>query len=172
MIALQKKSRIVIFYWLPVLIWAGIIFHSSSQPYEKQDLRPGIGQYINEEKVEPLLEPIKFNYAGHEVSLETKGAAGMIEFFIRKGAHFGVYFILAFLLYRAFLAHAFIPRKSRWLTIIFAVSYAISDEIHQGFTSNRTPLPHDVGIDTIGVLIGVTTAFFFYQFIENKKQVR
>ncbi|GAA3319292.1 hypothetical protein GCM10020331_025590 [Ectobacillus funiculus] len=39
--------------WLPVLLWVGMIFlFFSSQPYEKQDMRPTFAQYVDEHTVE------------------------------------------------------------------------------------------------------------------------
>ena len=41
------------------------------------------------------------------------------------------------------------------ISILVGLVYAISDEIHQGFTPGRTPSPIDVGIDTCGVMFGI-----------------
>ncbi|PUV97732.1 VanZ family protein, partial [Cronobacter sakazakii] len=38
-------------FWIPVLLWMGIIFYSSAQPYKKQDMRSDIEQYVNAEFV-------------------------------------------------------------------------------------------------------------------------
>ena len=36
-------------FWIPVLLWMGLIFYSSAQPYKKQDMRSDIEQYVNVE---------------------------------------------------------------------------------------------------------------------------
>ena len=61
----------------------GIIFYSSSQPYSKQNIQPLISETLKlPDKIESLLSKIEFNYAGSPVSVETKGIAGVIEFFL------------------------------------------------------------------------------------------
>ncbi|HET7629351.1 MAG TPA: VanZ family protein [Bacillales bacterium] len=147
-------------YWLPVLLWAGMIFAFSSQPYEQQDLRPTLGKYLNEDFVRQLFSGVTFHYAAEEVSVEALGATGFIEFFIRKGAHFSVYFVLAVLLFRAFFARERHGAKAFTAALLFSVLYAASDEIHQHFTGGRTPLPLDVALDSTSALIGTFVAFF------------
>jgi VanZ family protein len=152
--------RKFILYWLPVLVWAGVIYYSSSQPYQDQDLRPTLANFLDLELVKVYLNDFKFHYAGEEISVEEKGAAGFIEFLIRKGAHFGVYFILGFLLFRAIHQHTASPRKAFLLALIGTIFYAASDEFHQGFTANRTPKIEDVVLDSIGAYSGVLTIFW------------
>ena len=149
-------------YWLPVIIWAAVIFGLSSQPYQKQDLRPLIDNHINQEQVQQKLQDVKVSYAGKEVSVYTVGVSGFIEFLIRKGAHLTEYFILGFLVYRALNTKSW---KKYWvfITALFLVNlYAASDEFHQVFTYNRTPHIADVILDSAGGLIGITIALLFY----------
>ncbi|MGM7702978.1 VanZ family protein [Pseudalkalibacillus sp. Hm43] len=141
-----------IVYWLPVLLWAGVIFYSSSQPYEDQDIKPFLSGKIPLEWVNTF-SFVNFDYAGEEVSIEALGEARFLEFFIRKGAHLTVYFILGVLLFRAQYRTKTL-NYSLWLAIILGVLYAASDEIHQGFTPNRSPHVEDVLIDTVGIILG------------------
>ena len=58
------------------------------------------------------------------------------------------------------------------ISILVGLVYAISDEIHQGFTPGRTPSPIDVGIDTCGVMFGiilVLIAISVYKALTEKK---
>ena len=41
------------------------------------------------------------------------------------------------------------------LAVALAALYAVSDEIHQTFVEGRVGAPLDVGIDTLGALVGV-----------------
>jgi VanZ family protein len=156
-------------YWLPVLIWAGMIFYASSQPYEKQDLRPTISDRIDLKLVEEIFSSITLYYAGSEISIDALGPAHFIEFFIRKGAHFFVYFGLAFLIYRALSTSILNNRLTFFSSLALTVLYAISDEIHQGYTPNRSPHWEDVMIDSVGGLIGITLAWLIYRKIRLKK---
>ncbi|HET7522103.1 MAG TPA: VanZ family protein [Bacillales bacterium] len=147
-------------YWVPVLLWAGLIFYFSSQPYEEQNLKPALSRYIDPGVIRAWFSGVSFDYAGEQVSIEALGAAGFIEFFIRKGAHLTVYFVLAFLLYRAWLSVFPSRQKVFWTAWLLAALYAASDEFHQSFTVHRTPLPVDVALDSFGALIGTVVAFW------------
>lgn len=100
------------------------------------------------------------------------------HFIIRKGAHFteyailGIFSILTLLTYTCASKVRFAARslKGHMLraipySFIFSALYAISDEIHQGFTDNRYPALTDVLIDSSGALCGILfTALMFYIF--------
>jgi hypothetical protein len=155
--------RRFLIYWLPVVLWAGVIFYASSQPYKDQDLRPTLSRVLDTEAIGDMFSGVSFHWAGEEVSVNALGAAGFIEFFIRKAGHFTEYFILAFLLYRAF-ANQFRGRpKAFWIAVVLAALYAASDEFHQSFTGGRTPLPLDVGLDSVSALIGTLVAFWLFR---------
>lgn len=143
-------------YWLLPFLWMGVIFYSSSQPYEQQDIRPLLSDGVQLSLIEPLVDWISITYNGNVVSVATHGVAGFIEFFIRKGAHVAVFFLLACFFFTAI-------RKSTRLSFSYAVTisffatvaYAIIDEIHQGFTPNRTPYIGDVVLDGLGASAAV-----------------
>jgi len=85
------------------------------------------------------------------------------DFFLRKMAHITEYFILTFLLYRAF-SGSFKMNTFRLFIYpaVFSLLYAISDEIHQYFVVGRSCSSRDVLIDAIGIIS-------FYIFIKIKK---
>lgn len=156
-------------YWLPVFIWMGMIFYASSQPYEKQDLRPTISSHLDLKIVETLFSSVVIQYAGDEISINELGAAHFIEFFIRKAAHLFVYFGLGFLIYRALSIYLLNNRLTFIASWVLTILYAISDEIHQGYTPNRSPHWEDVMIDTVGGLFGIVLAWVIYNKIRTKK---
>ncbi|WLD93022.1 VanZ family protein [Alkalihalobacillus sp. AL-G] len=149
-------------YWMPVIIWAGIIFYASSQPYEEQDLKPFLSDEIPLGWVETYFGDVSFHYAGEEVSVDHLGKASFVEFFIRKGAHVTVYLVLAFLLYRALYNTSSTSTYTARLAIGLGILYAASDEYHQSFTVNRSPHIEDVLLDTVGIIIGTLLAKFTY----------
>src|SRR5262245_45428325 len=75
---------------------------------------------------------------------------------IRKLAHWGEYFILAVLLFRALNSKSVevIPTRRILMVIIFAAFYAALDEWHQSFVPSRNATTRDVLIDAIGALCG------------------
>ena len=52
-------------------------------------------------------------------------------------------------------------------SIIIGVTYAITDEIHQGFTPGRAPSVTDVCIDSMGVLTGIFILITLIVFVES-----
>ncbi|MFD1167652.1 VanZ family protein [Oceanobacillus caeni] len=151
-------------YWILTLGWMGIIFYSSSTPYEKQDMRPFLGNYIDLSFLEPVLSGISFMYHQSVVSVETLGIAGFIEFFIRMGAHFTVFFLLTCLFYIALKKATHIQKKQAILiSFLLTSAYAMVDEIHQVITPNRTPYIGDVFIDVFGAFVAVICFIIFGQ---------
>lgn len=143
-------------YWLLPFIWMGIIFNSSSQPYEKQNIQPFLSNMIDLSFLNPFLGWISFTYNTSIVSVETLGIEGFIEFLIRKGAHVFVFFMLCYLFYLAFRKTTAMPfRLNLIISFICTVTYAGLDEFHQGFTENRTSYLGDVFLDGFGALLAV-----------------
>ena len=75
------------------------------------------------------------------------------DFILRKVSHVVEYFILAFLLYRAFSGSF---NKNILYLLIYPASlsilYAMSDELHQSIVPGRSCSIQDVLIDTIGII--------------------
>jgi VanZ family protein len=54
----------------------------------------------------------------------------------------------------------------RWLSLVFGILYAASDEWHQLFVAGRWASPYDVIADAIGVILGV---WYFNKIRRGKK---
>jgi VanZ family protein len=96
--------------WLPVVLWAAVIFAFSSAPSLGTDL-------------------------------------GTWDTILRKLAHLAEYAVLGALLARA--------TRRAVAAVALAVLYAVTDEVHQVFVEGRHGSPLDVGIDTLGAIVGV-----------------
>lgn len=86
---------------------------------------------------------------------ELSCAADGIHYYVRKAAHMTEYFLLAVAI--SFPLYVYGVRGI-WLMIlagIVCVGFAGLDEYHQSFVDSRTPSVKDVGIDSIGAMIGV-----------------
>lgn len=94
-----------------------------------------------------------------------------MNLFIRKMAHFSLYFILGFMsALSVFLAtHKYL--KSFVSGIIICFIYGSLDEIHQMYVPGRTPLVRDVIIDTAGGVCGIVLCIMIISVIFNFKQV-
>ena len=87
------------------------------------------------------------------------------RFIIRKTAHFTLYFILGVLVYLTFRSYG-ISNRVFIYSILFCLVYAISDEIHQLISSDRTARVLDVLIDTSGSIV---SNFIIYMINYKKK---
>jgi VanZ family protein len=79
---------------------------------------------------------------------------GKFELTVKKGGH-----ALGYLLLGRACLYGFRPGKQApWLAWGLSIVYAITDEIHQSFVPGRSPRVLDVGIDALGVLLGLLPA--------------
>ncbi len=89
---------------------------------------------------------------------------------VRKTAHFTIYTILGICV-MGFCGtfEGTYNRKQLWLMAIsIGVIYAMSDELHQRFVSDRSAEWRDVGIDTMGVLLGTSIMQGIHRICEKK----
>lgn len=81
-------------------------------------------------------------------------------YMIRKMGHVTIYFILTILVIRGLKESGIKKRIYIYLVaFIFSILYALSDEYHQSLTGFRDGRLMDVGIDGIGVLVGIYTSY-------------
>jgi hypothetical protein len=76
---------------------------------------------------------------------------GFWDLILRKLAHMSSYGLLTFLWWRALVRTVPNPLA---LAVGISLLYAVSDEWHQSFVEGRNGSPIDVGIDTIGIVVG------------------
>jgi len=128
-------------YWLPLLIWAGLIFIGSTSILSAEHT----SRYTL-----PFLVWLKPG-----MSPTTMWTIVVIA---RKCAHVGEYAVLALLLWRALRS---VPAlRAKTLTVFGAALvgcslFAASDEFHQTFVKSRTPSVRDVLLDVTGALLGL-----------------
>lgn len=88
--------------------------------------------------------------------------------FVRKSAHFTIYFILGLSLISLIREYRYLDIKALLIALIIAILYACSDEFHQLFVSGRSGQITDVLLDSTGSLIGIYIYYLFYK-IRSKK---
>lgn len=144
--------------WGPAIIVMGVIFMLSSQSYEQQSIKKQLTRAVERTVLSPYLSEVKFQYGTLTVDGRKDGPGGVMEFILRKLAHFTEYFLLSLCLLKALryttrlsVAYAVL------VTILIAAGYAVTDEIHQLFAVNRGSRPQDVILDTAGALAGMLT---------------
>ena len=123
-------------WWLEAVAWMGLIFSCSGDSLAASRTLTVL-QYCND----------LFHL------LLTEETLLLLNWIIRKTAHFGVYFVLGLLVYRA-LAKGVSPFKLRsaCATLAIGLLYALTDEFRQSFTHFRTPSLFDSGLDFVGVV--------------------
>ena len=102
--------------------------------------------------------------------------ADTVHLVIRKLAHFTEYAILGVLSVLTVLTHKKAAKpwgitslKSGLAALIFSALYAMSDEFHQHFVSDREPNIIDVLIDSSGALTGIIFASLMFYLIYARK---
>jgi VanZ family protein len=150
---LRKSRKLILLFF--VLLWMILIFFFSSQPYGSQDLKPWLQSVLSFERIPRYLYYIQLKYGGHLISINSLGLAGFVEFFIRKSAHVTEYAVLGVLAFQSL--RMILPRF--WGLSLISISlcylYAVTDEYHQSFVADRTPLFADVLLDTGGAALGI-----------------
>lgn len=82
---------------------------------------------------------------------------------IRKLAHFSIYALMG-ICWTNFLHSMNLSRKQCFVIAIFmCFLFAASDEWHQTFVPGRSGELLDVGLDTLGSMIGTSLMMFFYR---------
>lgn len=150
-----------LYVWFPMMIIGGLIFYFSSQTYSEQSLIPLLERHVKSEDVGLFFSDITFRYSGKEISIATLGINHFIEFFIRKSAHFIIFFLLGFFLLRAF-SKTIKGNSGIIAALILVAGYASFDEYHQSLTGGRTPLIEDVMLDTLGGMFGIIIGTVLY----------
>ncbi len=139
--AQQKMSFIrYLKYWIPVLLWMIFIFWMSTATFSEKNSASTVGAVLR--LLMPSILPEVID---------------MIQWAVRKLGHVAEYFLLGFLLFRAFRGDSKEFGILRWASYSFfvLVFYAASDEFHQSFVSTRTASACDVGIDLLGGIIAL-----------------
>jgi VanZ family protein len=143
----ERRMRPFLRYWLPVLLWLGVIFIGSTDLMSAEHTSRIIG---------PILRWLKPGISD--------AAIAHAQFFVRKTAHLSEYAILALLLWRAFIRNTRLRTKMSILFILgwgLAIVAAASDEFHQSFVASRTASIRDVMIDAVGALFGLLIGSVF-----------
>jgi len=133
---------------MAVLIWAALIFWFSAQPAQESD-------YLSR-GLTSILSDLLAGLMG-DVPLDL----GTANNFLRKCAHFLVYFVLGFLVKNGFRATGYSARKGFVTALAACVVYAVSDELHQLFVPGRGAQVTDVMLDSLGALAGIGLYMLF-----------
>ena len=154
---LSAVSKLKLFakYWLPVVLWALLIFSASGDKKSVQH---------SSRIIEPLVR-----WLIPDISDEAVHTTVLV---VRKCAHVTEFAIFTLLLWRA--ARGAIWKETvgwSWKAVLFAatsaVLFATSDEIHQCFVPGRQGAVMDVLIDSAGATGGLFCLWIFGRWREK-----
>lgn len=126
---LPESHERPLFKWIPVLLWALVIFCLSTSYFSAED---------TSKIIDPILRLLMPGASAATIALTHD--------FVRKVAHFTNYAILFWLLISGPL------RERPYYAFGLCVLYALLDEGHQLFVPGRTPSLYDVALDSTGAL--------------------
>ncbi|AYW47769.1 hypothetical protein C7K38_04885 [Tetragenococcus osmophilus] len=152
---LKKARKNGNLYFVLALGIMAILFYSSAQTYETQSQISLLERVLSNEPFKETLNNVSFKYADDVVSIEEKGYFSFVEFFIRKLAHFGTYFLLSASFFLSLLPKIKVVGFAAFFSWLSATGYAGIDEFHQMLTQDRTPLFQDVMLDSFGALTAI-----------------
>lgn len=94
-----------------------------------------------------------------------------VETLIRKMCHFFEYAVLCMLCYQTLLSYGVKGRKLLF-SLLIAILYAVTDEVHQYFVPARACRFYDVVIDSLGALSGYFVIKCFKHMLKGKNSQR
>lgn len=169
MVTVFKKNWL----WLSAIaVIIGGLFISSSMTYHQQSLIPQLKYYLAAHPAEAQLQQIDFHYGGQEQSLKTVGYFKLVEFFIRKAAHFMVFGLLgmfSFLFLKNELRHW---PLAPWIAWFVVTGWAGFDEFHEMLTGGRTALVADVMLDSAGAFCFIVITVLIWRLWVSYHQKR
>ena len=144
-----------------IIVWLVVIFMFSSQN-SKESLDLSKSFVV---KVVTIIKQRELTYE------EKTRIVKKYIYYIRKFAHFFLYFVLGFLIY--IMLYDFFDNKYKliYYTVMLCALYACFDEIHQYFVEGRTSQILDVCVDTCGALVSCSIIHVFTNmviFVKNK----
>ena len=144
----MNKKKILA--WILFLLWLVVIFFFSSQNGQSSsDLSNGLLNFLEEFTRLPLINEF-------------------FSFLIRKLAHFTEYLILGILSCNLVKQYRSLNKMEYLAILLFCITYAISDEVHQMFVNGRSPQVFDVFVDSLGSSVGIFLIYIMTKVKKNK----
>jgi VanZ family protein len=144
----MKKTFLLVL----VIVWMGVIFYLSSQ---------------NGHKSHQASKAVVYTIQGYapEIASVQHFDIQIINGYFRKSAHFFEYAALALLVYLLLVNFRF--RYRGLVSFLVCVLFAITDEVHQAYTPDRTSSGFDVIIDSLGALAALVMLFVLKRIIRG-----
>lgn len=155
-----RKKLIKVLKIILILIWMIVVFNFSNENGAKSS---NTSRKVTEVVVKTIT---KRDIQKDESLMES------VEKVIRKLAHYSLYAIGGILIISYVNTETKAKDKNKKIlySVIFGAGYAITDEIHQFFVSERSASAFDVGIDTLGIVTGIIMYLIVIKLFESNKK--
>lgn len=141
-----------------LILWAAVIFFFSAQPGN-----------VSGEQSHRISEFLANFFNLHQFENVLHSA----EIIVRKCAHVAEYAVFGALTALCLSFHPFGFKTRFGLSVLAAMAYGATDEIHQFFVPGRTSRLYDVGFDTFGGTIGaLITLLIVRAYFKRKAEQR
>ena len=141
-----------------IIINCIVIFNFSAQDSEKSSETSGV-----------IVNRVVNTISSVNKKVKKETLRDVVSFYTRKTAHFSIYALLGIWLMNEANTFDISNRRKIFISVIFGLLYALSDEFHQNFVSGRSPEIRDVCIDTCGVLFGTIVAIIINKIVYKIK---
>ena len=160
---MNRRIRVLrAFLWLMVIVTALLIFSFSSETGELSTVTSdAVTRFFI-----GLFDPV---YDGRTAE-EQRDVFRFASQIVRKCAHFSEFALLG--LWLRWLFAAYTDQHRSLAAWGIGTGYAVTDEVHQLFVSQRAAMPVDVLIDSLGVMAGVLVAWAVWTLCRRRKGER
>ena len=135
-------------YWLPVAAVLGLMYYFSTDVFSAENTRS-------------VIEKIYLWFAPHA----SHHALAVLNYSVRKSAHFIEYAVLGAFLFRAFRSDDPVRWRLKWAgySMLTTVAWALLDEFHQTMTRTRGGSIWDSLLDSSGAFFMLIAIFVLYR---------
>lgn len=137
--------------YLLLIVWIALIFFLSAEGADSSQARSGV--------IVGILRD----------SFSVDLADSFLSFLTRKAAHIIAYFILGLVIYSIIKTYELTTKRAIFFSVIFAMLYAVFDEIHQLLVPGRSGEVRDIFIDTIAASVGIGMYYMHDRIHHNSK---
>ena len=152
-----QKKRILRF--IPMIIMMIVIFVFSAMPGDESGNTSG--------SILAVIVQIIEKITGSTITEDTMNIMHLI---LRKCAHFTEYMMLGITTVIALYDRNKKLVRNLLIPLVIAISYAVTDEIHQYFVPDRACAVFDIFIDSCGTFTGIMLSQLFIKIRENKNK--
>ena len=155
----MKFNYRFIFSWVLVVLWMFNIYYLSSMDSELSNTK-------SKDTINTVVES-SVVVTNKDISKDNLNIiVNVLNKPLRKCMHSFVFFVLVILFINAFNNSNIRNYKCYLFSIVLSFIYACFDEFHQLYVIGRTGQLMDIGIDMIGVLIGVLVIYIYRLFVK------